>query len=109
MDLTGDTNAERYYEVVKKLKNADYIDIVLLIFGDPIPNAADFAKKMKNEVSQEIVACYIGGGNIQTKEVLNLHQVGIPVFPAPERAMRAISALIQYKDFLQKHILKSEE
>ncbi len=50
LDLTGDTNAERYYEVVKKLKSVDYIDIVLLIFGDPIPNAADFARRMKEEV-----------------------------------------------------------
>ena len=109
LDLTGDTNAERYYEVVKKLKSVDYIDIVLLIFGDPIPNAADFAKRMKDEVSQEIVACYMGGGDIQDKEVLNLHQAGIPVFPTPERAMKAISALIQYKHFLQKHISRSEE
>jgi len=109
LDLTGDTNAERYYEVVKKLKNIDYIDIVLLVFGDPIPNAADFAKKMKDEVSQEIVTCYIGGGDIQTKEVLNLHQVGIPTFPTPERAMRAISALIQYKNFFQKSILGLEK
>jgi len=109
LDLTGDTNAERYYEVVKKLKNVDYIDIVLLIFGDPIPNAADFAKKIKEEVSQEIVACYIGGGDIQDKEVLNLHQAGIPAFPTPERAMRAISALVQYKNFFQKRILELEK
>jgi len=108
LDLTGDTNAERYYEVVKKLKNVDYIDILLLIFGDPIPNTADFAKRMKNEISHEIVACYIGGGDIQDKEVLNLHETGIPVFPTPERAMRAISALIKYKNFLQKYNLKLE-
>ena len=109
LDLTGDTNAERYYEVVKKLKSIDYIDIVLLIFGDPIPNAADFVKKMKEEVSQEIVACYLGGGDIQVKEILNLHKAGIPTFPTPERAMRAISALVQYKNVFQKHILELEE
>lgn len=109
LDLTGDTNAERYYEVVKKLKDVEYIDIVLLIFGDPIPNAADFVKRMKDEVSQEIVACYIGGGDIQAKEVVNLHQAGIPTFPTPERAMRAISALVQYGNFLQKHISRTEE
>ncbi len=108
LDLTGDTNAERYYEVVKKLKSVDYIDMVLLIFGDPIPNAADFAKRMKDEVSQEIVACYIGGGDIQAQEIVNLHKEGISTFPTPERAMRAISALIQYKHFLQKHNLRSE-
>lgn len=106
LDLTGDTNAERYYEVVKRLKAVDYIDTILLIFGDPIPNATDFVKRIKDEVSQEIIACYIGGGDIQNKEVLNLHEAGIPVFPTPERAMRAISALIKYKNFLQKYNLK---
>lgn len=108
LDLTGDTNAERYYEVVKRLKTVDYIDVILLIFGDPISNTADFAKRMKNEISQEIVACYIGGGDIQDKEILNLHEAGIPVFPTPERAMRAISALIKYKNILQKYNLKLE-
>jgi len=108
LDLTGDTNAERYYEVVKKIKNTDYIDIVLLIFGDPIPNSAEFVKRMKNEISQEIVACYIGGGDIQKEEVLRLHLVGVPTFQTPERAMRAISALIQYKKILQRYSLKLE-
>jgi len=103
LDLTGDTNAERYYEVVKRLKDVDYIDVILLIFGDPISNTADFAKRMKNEISQEIIACCIGGGDIQKEEVLQLHQVGVPTFPTPERAMRAISALIKYKKILQKY------
>jgi acyl-CoA synthetase (NDP forming) len=103
LDLTGDTNAERYYEVVKRLKDVDYIDVILLIFGDPISNTADFVKRMKNEISQEIIACYIGGGDIQKEEVLQLHQVGVPTFPTPERAMRAISALIKYKKILQKY------
>ncbi|MFH1938557.1 MAG: CoA-binding protein [bacterium] len=109
LDLTGDTNAERYYEVVKKLKSVDYIDIILLIFGDPISNAADFTKRIKEEVSQEIVACYLGGGDIQVKEILNLHKAGIPTFPTPERAMRAISALIKYKNYLQKYNSRVEE
>ena len=64
---------------------------------------------MREEVSQEIVACYLGGGDIQVKEILNLHKAGIPTFPTPERAMRAISALIQYKNYFQKHILGLEE
>lgn len=102
LDLTGDTDAKRYYEVVKELKNTDYIDIILFIFGDPIPHVADMIEKLKNEVSQEIVACYMGGGDIQDKEVLNLHEAGIPVFPTPERAMKAISALIQYKIIFKK-------
>ena len=109
LDLTGDTDAERYYEVVKKLKSVDYIDIVLLVFGDPISNTAGFARKMKKEVTQEIIACYLGGGDIQDKEVLSLHEAGIPVFPTPERAMRAIFALIKYKNSFQKRILGLEE
>lgn len=105
LDLTGDTNAERYYQVVKRIKSARNIDIILLIFGDPIPDAGKFVQMMKEEVDQEIIACYIGAGEMQNKEVLNLHNIGIPTFPTPERAMRAISALIKYKEFLQKYTL----
>ncbi len=47
LDLTGDTNAERYYETVKRMKSASNIDILLLIFGDPIPDASNFVNKME--------------------------------------------------------------
>jgi len=107
LDLTGDTNAERYYRVLKTIKSAYYIDIILLIFGDPIPDAANYVKKMKEEMAQEIIACYLGAGDIQTREVINLHRIGIPTFPTPERAMKAIAALIQYGCF-QKYISRSE-
>lgn len=109
LDLTGDTNAERYYEAVKGVSTADYVDIILLIFGDPIPEAAHYVKQMKQEVNKEIVACYIGGGAIQNKEIQNLHDAGIPTFPTPERAMKAIAALVQYKSFLKRNLLKMEE
>lgn len=64
---------------------------------------------MKQEVNKEIVACYIGGGAIQNKEIQNLHGAGIPTFPTPERAMKAIAALVQYKSFLKRNLLKMEE
>ena len=109
LDLTGDTNAERYYETVKKIKSASNIDTILLIFGDPIPDNDRYIQKIKEDVDQEIIACYIGAGDMQTREVLNLHEIGIPTFPTPERAMKAISALVQYKNFVQKSISKLED
>ena len=96
LDLTGDTNAERYYTAVEQLKNNDYIDIILLIFGDPIPGAAEWAQRIKQETDKEVVACYLGGGKMQVEEMGRLHAVGVPVFPTPERAMRAINALVEY-------------
>ncbi len=96
LDLTGDTNAERYFNAVKELKDSDCIDIILLIFGDPIPKAAEWAERIKRETKQEIVACYLGGGKMQVEEVGRLNGVGVPVFPTPERAMRAINALVSY-------------
>ena len=109
LDLTGDTNAERYYEAIKSIKLEKYIDVVLLIFGDPIPDTVSYVQKMKEEIEQEIIACYIGAGEMQVEEMLNLHKIGIPTFPTPERTMKAIAALIQYNNFLQKPNLKSEE
>jgi len=109
LDLTGDSNAERYYEAVKRVRTADYVNIILLIFGDPIPETAHYVKKMKKEISKEIVACYIGGGDIQGREILSLHELGIPTFPTPERTMKAIAALVQYRSFLQRNLIKMEE
>ncbi len=109
LDLTGDTDAKRYYEVVKRVKSTNYIDLILLIFGDPIPDTASYVSKMREEVNQVLIACYIGAGDMQTKEVLDLHKMGIPTFPTPERAMRSITALVQYKGFLQRNLLRMEE
>ena len=98
LDLTGDTSAERYETAVSELSSSTDVDAFLLIFGDPIPRADQVVARLKSSLvsknsDAEIVVCYIGGGTIGQEEALSMHRQGIPAYPAPERAMRAIGAL----------------
>jgi len=93
LDLTGDTDAYRYEKCVNIANEYDDIDMFLLIFGDPIPNACNVVSSLKEKVSKPIIVCYLGGGEVEKEETLSMHRNGIPVFPAPERAAKAISIL----------------
>jgi acyl-CoA synthetase (NDP forming) len=94
LDLTGDTDAARYKTAVETAARTGGIDFFLLIFGDPIPGACEVVEGLKGAVEQEIVVCYLGGGEIEKIEVQKMHRSGIPVFPTPDRAVKAAGALI---------------
>jgi acetate---CoA ligase (ADP-forming) len=84
LDLTGDTDAERYRRVIEASRD-DY-DVVMTIFGDPITGAS----KIMEPGRPELVA-YLGGAEVERAERLLLHEKKIAVFPTPERAVKALS------------------
>lgn len=92
IDLTGDTDAARYEKCVETANEYNY-DMFLLIFGDPIPGAAEVVQRLSEKVNKPIVVCYLGGGYIEKEETKNMHKNGIPTFPTPERAAKAASIL----------------
>ncbi len=95
LDLTGDTPAERYREAVEALAETEPgIDLYLLIFGDPIPRATENCLKLQEMVERPIIACYIGGGEVEAVEFPKLNGAGIPTFPTPERAARAARSIL---------------
>jgi acetyl coenzyme A synthetase (ADP forming)-like protein len=94
LDLTGDANAERYGAAVETAARTAGADFFLLIFGDPIPGACEIVQGLRGTIPQEIVVCYLGGGETEKREVLKMHRGGIPVFPTPERAVKAVNALL---------------
>ena len=95
LDLTGDTPAERYKEAVLALAEEEPgIDLYLLIFGDPIPRAMENCLEMKKAVDKPILACYIGGGEVEEVEFKKMNGARIPTFPTPERAARAARSVL---------------
>jgi acyl-CoA synthetase (NDP forming) len=95
-DLTGDANAPMYKYVIESVAKED-IDIIYVIFGDPLPEVAEIIIDLKQKVRQELVICYLGGGDVQKRETLKMHKNGIPVFPTPERAAAVLKKLLNYK------------
>ena len=90
IDLTGDamSNPSLYSQVIAAAK-ADY-DTSVVIFGDPIPGASDVVTG-KGEL---IIFC--GGADVERQEAQLMHERGIPVYPTPERGIRALYQLLRF-------------
>lgn len=87
LDLTGDATAEMFGEVIKKAK--DHYDVVGVIFGDPVEGASDVVTPLSKEL-----VIFLGGADVERIEKAKMHEKGIPVFPTPERGVKALSQLI---------------
>jgi acetyl coenzyme A synthetase (ADP forming)-like protein len=94
LDLTGDATAERYRKAVEPAIRYDSADSILLIFGDPIPGASEVVNELKKKSEKPIMVAYLGGGETERRESLELHRSGTPVFPTPERAVAALKVLL---------------
>lgn len=87
LDLTGDATSKMFKEVID-LSRPHY-DTLGVIFGDPIPDAAQAVTPDTNEL-----VVFLGGGDVERIEKQKMHRKGLPVFPTPERAIKALSQLI---------------
>ena len=96
LDLTGDTDAERYETCIEEAIKFNDSDMFLLIFGDPIPRAFEVVSRLKGITAKPIIVCYLGGGEIEEEETRKMHLAGIPTFPTPTRAATALAILCKY-------------
>jgi acetyltransferase len=89
LDLTGDGDAERFRHVIATAR--DHYDVVMTIFGDPIPGASKALEPGKRDL-----VAYLGGADVERAERLLFHEKGIAVFPTPERAVKALSCHVRF-------------
>ncbi len=87
LDLTGDADAGMFREVIQRAR--PYYDTLGIIFGDPIVDASQVVTPGANEL-----IIYLGGAEVEREEKLRMHQIGIPVYPTPERGIRALSQVV---------------
>jgi acetyltransferase len=90
LDLTGDTDAARYRKVLEA--SSGHYDVVMPIFGDPIPGASGVITPGRCEL-----VAYLGGADVERSERALLHEKGIAVFPTPERAVRALACHARFR------------
>lgn len=90
LDLTGDGDAERFRQVIATSR--DHYDVVLTIFGDPIPGASTALEPGRNDL-----VAFLGGADVERTEKLLLHGKKIAVFPTPERAVKALSCHVRFQ------------
>ncbi len=92
VDLTGDAISapELYKQVMDKTRD-DY-DAQVVIFGDPIPGAA---QQVTPGASELVV--FLGGADVERDERQKLYEAGIPVFPTPERGIKALAQFFRFE------------
>lgn len=90
IDLTGDaiTDPSLYSKSIAAAKSE--FDMSVVIFGDPIHGASDIVTG-KGEL---IIFC--GGADVEREEALKMHKKGIPVYPTPERGIKALYQLVRF-------------
>ena len=92
VDLTGDVMSDpSLYAKVIDASRPEY-DNLVLIFGDPIPGAAQIV----TPGAQELVI-FMGGADVERQEVPLMHQKGVPVFPTPERGLAALHQFFRFE------------
>lgn len=99
IDLTGDATAAIYEQVVKDSAEDPNVDIILVIFGDPLEDVGNAMIRLDQKIKDKLVICFLGGGELQEIETHKMHGAGIPVFPSPERAVSFIKKLVEYSEF----------
>jgi acyl-CoA synthetase (NDP forming) len=93
VDLTGDAiSTPHLYKEVMDTARQEY-DAQVVIFGDPIPGAAD----QVTPGAPELVV-FLGGAEVEREERQKLYEKGIPVFPTPERGVRALAQFFRFAE-----------
>ncbi|MGP3666947.1 MAG: acetate--CoA ligase family protein [Candidatus Bathyarchaeota archaeon] len=102
-DLTTEAfQPNRFRLVIEENMDNEEFQAFLVIFGDPIQNAAEEIKKVSVKTTKPIIVSYLGGGEVELTEKAKMHSMGIPVFPTPERAVIALHALLSYSRYLER-------
>ena len=102
IDLTGDTDAERYRVTIDECLRSGEYDGVIAITLFQVPRleerVVDDLIQIKKKYNKPILAC-AAGGKYSNKLSDRLTKGGIPVYPTPERSVRSMKALVKYGNY----------
>jgi acetyltransferase len=87
LDLTGDATAQMFADVIRQTR--EHYDTLGLIFGDPVEGASDVVTPGANEL-----VIFMGGADVERRERELMHLREVPVFPTPERGVKALSRVL---------------
>lgn len=108
IDTAGTVSYKIYKDSIEVLLKDSNVDAIIVIYvhtllSNAIPPAeavVEMIKKSKQERGKKpIISCWMGGAG--KEEGVGILKSGcIPNYPVPERAVKALAALIRHKEFL---------
>jgi len=108
LDLTGNafTEPEMYRDALEVVLESGEADMVLVVFGDPIPDTVEVLGEVVQKAEEKgvpLAVNYLGGADVQKVEVDALQRGGVPVYPTPERAITALGYMNKYRQYMISH------
>jgi len=86
--------AEEFAACAALAHEYDVADTILFGMGDPVFGASSMVEDFLAGCERSALVTYLGGGSTELDEVIRLHRSGVACYPTPERALRALSAVL---------------
>ena len=107
LDITGSATAEWYKHSLDILKKDENVHIFMpfFVFQDaPLSETVEELHAIMKEIkdSGKTMVCVATGGEFTKKQVMRLQKNSIPCFPTPKRAVKALSKVVWYADYLRR-------
>lgn len=105
VDTAGTVSFKIYNEVTRALLLDPNVDALIVIYvhtlmSNAIP-PAEAVVELKQKTTKPIITCWMGGEG--TEEGVEILKKGcLPNYSVPERAVKALAALIRHREFLEK-------
>jgi acetyltransferase len=100
VDIVGDADGARYAAALDALANDRNVGAVLAVnVPTALTSATDAAQAIVGAAGRKVVpviGCWIGGAEAEAGRKL-LHEVGIPAFDTPLRAVRGFTHIVAYR------------
>ncbi len=95
IDITGSGEDEHYYQALKEaLPHYDAAVVIVLMGATTVTESVtELIAKACHEAKKPVTCCMLQGLGYTREAMSVLLKLGIPVYPSPERAVRALAAL----------------
>ena len=105
-DVVGDTDAERYRIAIEGFVNDPNVDAIVVIVLFQVPLLEDekiieILAEYQKKSDKPILAVAMGGEKTE-RYARMLEERGVPVYPTPERGVRAMAGLVKYAEYLRR-------
>ncbi|MDI6798896.1 MAG: CoA-binding protein [Candidatus Aenigmarchaeota archaeon] len=104
IDLTGNANAEMYRTALEECLKSKEFDAAIAITLFQVPALGEELIDVIADLKKygKPILCCATGGKFTIRLARALEKNGIPVYVSPERAVKAMSVLVKYSNWIKK-------
>ena len=106
IDILGDADPERYAMAVRAAHEDESVDAIIVILAPhamvkPVETMESVCRATSDYGDKPVLAVFLGSSEAML-EAERLQRCQIPFFPSPERAVAALNAMREYREWLNR-------